>query len=316
MTPDFPRIPWLGYRDPYEELPALTLGTGGFGTRVTADEAHRLVAAALDRGIRSFETAPYYGDGVAIHELGRALRNRWHEAAVAVHVRSAHTTGGLGLTHRVESALSQLGADTLDLLYLEAPNSHPLEVLHGIGRLIREGKVRHWGVSRAVGWDLLQLEKERAGTEVPPPIAEQRHFSMLIQRAAYGLHFPPLARRLHSAVCHVLEGGLLGGRNMDALISSWGGHGSHAYPELLRCRRVLLEAFARVAREEGLTLAEFALVWVANTPDVDSIVLSPSTLEQLASAATVCFRPLHDDAYAKVEEICRAYFGPTEDHRP
>src|SRR5207237_3183025 len=77
-------------RSTVRELGLLGLGTaplGGLYDAVGDDTAHAVVARAWEQGIRYFDTAPYYGSGLAEERLGAALRGRpRHEYVVSTKV--------------------------------------------------------------------------------------------------------------------------------------------------------------------------------------------------------------------------------------
>ena len=72
----------------------LGFGTAGFGARLGERQRQHLLAAALDAGIRHFDTAPLYGDGGAEKSVGRFLRGRRDEVTVAAKVGLSPARGG------------------------------------------------------------------------------------------------------------------------------------------------------------------------------------------------------------------------------
>lgn len=133
------------------QVSGLGLGTAPLGnlyTEVSEREAQDALACALGRGIRYFDTAPYYGHGLAERRLGRALsgvaRERFavstkvgrliesdpaqHDAAVdgfAVHgSRAVFDYSRDGIKRSFEASLERLGLDRIDVLFL-----------HDVGRL-------------------------------------------------------------------------------------------------------------------------------------------------------------------------------------
>ncbi|GAA3784801.1 aldo/keto reductase [Streptomyces phyllanthi] len=159
------------------EVSALAFGAAGIGNlyrEVGEEQAHEAVAAARQRGVRYFDTAPHYGLGLSERRLGAALRE---------HPRSSYTvstkvgrrleptpSGGDDLangfavpaTHRrvwdfsadgvrrgLEASLERLGLDHVDVVYLHDPDDHA-------GQAFQEGypaleKLRSEGVVRAIG---------------------------------------------------------------------------------------------------------------------------------------------------------------------
>jgi aryl-alcohol dehydrogenase-like predicted oxidoreductase len=110
---------------------------------------------ALERGITFFDTSAAYGNGHSEELIGQAMRGRRSRAVIA-------TKAGYEAWDRMpdfspsaivastERSLTRLGTDYLDLLQLHNP---PLDVVmspavsEALGRLVKSGKIRAWGVS-------------------------------------------------------------------------------------------------------------------------------------------------------------------------
>src|SRR3954449_4900847 len=158
----------------------ICLGTATFGVAPTAQDADRVVGAAVDLGINFVDTADVYGNmpvfdrpgapAAADREpaeqiLGRALRGRRDEMVVAT--KSNGVVGldindrGLSRRHiirQVETSLRRLETDYIDLYYAHDPDPDtPLEqTLAAYDDLIRQGKIRYVGLSNHPAWQVTQ----------------------------------------------------------------------------------------------------------------------------------------------------------------
>ena len=140
------------------------LTTIGFGAAPlgdvygTLDErtAVRVVHHAYDRGIRYFDTSPYYGRGLSERRLGAALRGRRSRVFLATkggrQDLAAFDFRAAPLTASLEDSLRRLRTDWVDLFQLHdiefAPRSLILEeALPTLERLRAQGKIRFIGIS-------------------------------------------------------------------------------------------------------------------------------------------------------------------------
>ena len=140
------------------------LGTGSLGNP-PEEQAVATVHRALDRGVRFFDTAPYYGAGEAERRLGRALARVPRDSYVlATKVgRLVTTEGGVrydlsrdAVLRSVEESLGRLGLDRVDILHIHDPDDHPREALDEAFPVLAE--LRAQGVIGAVGAGMNQWE--------------------------------------------------------------------------------------------------------------------------------------------------------------
>lgn len=162
----------------------LGLGTAFLGNlfvAVSDDEAHRVVEAAWDAGIRLYDTAPLYGHGLAERRLGAVLRTKPRDEFVLatkvgrllragappepgqsyVDVPSVNPVFDFsydGVMRSVEESLDRFGLDRIDILHIHDPDAHFEEALMGaypaLARLRREGSIG--GVGAGMNqWEML-----------------------------------------------------------------------------------------------------------------------------------------------------------------
>jgi diketogulonate reductase-like aldo/keto reductase len=146
-----------------EPIPVLGQGTWcmGEGTRPRAEEIHTL-QLGIDLGMTLLDTAEMYGDGVAEQLIGEAIRGRRKEIFLVSKVLPSNATTS-GTIAACERSLRRLGTDYLDLYLLHWRQHIPLEqTVVGFARLLRAGKIRHWGVSN---FDIADMQELMASPE-------------------------------------------------------------------------------------------------------------------------------------------------------
>lgn len=183
-------------------------------TDVTEDDAHLTIGAALDSGIRFFDTAPHYGAGLSESRVGAALRGVPRENftlatkvgrlivdASGEPVRvggSGHATVADlsydGVQRSLEGSLKRLGVDRVDLLYLHDPDPDDVDVaLHGAFAALLD--LRQQGVVSEIGVAMNHCEPlARFSAESDPDVVMVAgRLSLLEPSAISGLL--PVARR-------------------------------------------------------------------------------------------------------------------------
>ena len=87
----------------------------------------RVLQAALDNGLTSFDTAEGYGDGHSEEIVGRALADRRERCVIATKVSRKHLRAP-DVRTAIEGSLRRLATDTIDLYYIHWPNPEiPIE---------------------------------------------------------------------------------------------------------------------------------------------------------------------------------------------
>ena len=154
------------------ELGPLGLGTaplGGLYEAVADDTAHAVVERAWDLGVRYFDTAPYYGSGLAERRLGAAIRDKPREELVVSTKVGRRLLPGAsdwhgayfdfsfdGALRSLAESLERLGLDRVDVALVHDPDNHYDEALAGAFRALEQ--LRDEGVVRGIGIGMNQTE--------------------------------------------------------------------------------------------------------------------------------------------------------------
>jgi aryl-alcohol dehydrogenase-like predicted oxidoreductase len=288
----------------------LILGCGNFGGVGTSPElnglgldeaaARALLAAALARGIRAFDTAHAFGGGASETILGRWLQTLPDEGELRVSTKIGHPHGTLPGRRPLEAAeverqlsisLVRLKRERVDTLYLHEPDRATpwRETLEALEAALLRGQFSWWGLSN-VG---LVDAREAIGL-ASPRLRErlrsvQNEFHYLETSDTTAL-LPYLRARGISYVAYgPLAGGLLSGRHRHGVAPEAGSRLALRPQPYLRF--LGSDAFARIEelRSSGETMPRAALRFVLGT--ADQAVIGPRTVEQLWSLLPAENRP-------------------------
>ncbi|MDH6280529.1 aldo/keto reductase [Prescottella agglutinans] len=260
-----------------------TIGLGGMALShvygpTDPEEAVRTLHHAIDVGVTFVDTADVYGTprpgtvgpaGTNEELVGQVLRTRRGEVQLAT---KFGITGVIGEDHggtptrgdrdyvrsACEASLRRLGTDVIDLYYMHRREiGRPIEETVGaMAELVREGKVRHLGLSEVTGDEL------RAAAAVHPITAVQSEWSLwsrdverqvvpaAIEVGAGFVPYSPLGR-----------GFLTGTLTREAVTGSIL-QGQHRFDEHFDANQVVVEHVRAVAAEVGATPAQVALAWL------------------------------------------------------
>lgn len=148
------------------EVSALGLGcmgmSSGYGPPKNTGEMIKLIHQATDIGVTFFDTAEVYGPFVNETLLGEALEGKREKIVIAtkfgfdIDFETGERLGGCNskpdhIKAVVDASLKRLKTDTIDLLYQHRvdPNVPIEDVAGAVSELIKEGKVKHFGLSEA-----------------------------------------------------------------------------------------------------------------------------------------------------------------------
>ncbi|MCK5119954.1 MAG: aldo/keto reductase [Candidatus Latescibacteria bacterium] len=281
------------------------MGTMTFGTPVAEADAIRMVHWALDHGINFIDSANIYEGyarvlgspgGVAESIIGKALKGRRDQAVLATKVGMRvgeapedEGTSPAALRKHLELSLDRLATDVIDLYYLHKPDPEtPLvETLGALDQVIREGKVRYYGVSNYSARELSDLLTVADADGLPRPVLCQPPLSLLRQDVLSDLL--PLCEREHIAVTpyQILQSGLLTGkyrRGESLPEDSRKGEQSGWVWELTDALFDRLDEIEAQSRKAGLTMTQHAIRWVLAQPAVVAAIVGVKRTEQLEEA--------------------------------
>jgi aryl-alcohol dehydrogenase-like predicted oxidoreductase len=256
------------------EVSALGLGcmgmSYGYGPAADRNEMISLIRAAVERGVTFFDTAEAYGPFANEELVGEALAPVRDQVVIATKFGFAFGPKGeqTGVDSRpehirevAESSLKRLKVEAIDLFYQHRvdPNVPIEDVAGAVKDLIREGKVKHFGLSEA------GVQTIRRAHAVQPVTALQSEYSLWWRRPEeqvmptleeLGIGFVPFSP---------LGKGFLTGK-IDEKTTFDKSDFRNIVPrftaEARKANQAVVELLARIAKQKKATPAQIALAWL------------------------------------------------------
>lgn len=256
------------------EVSALGLGcmglSHGYGPATDKQKAISLIRAAVDRGATFFDTAEVYGPFLNEEVVGEALAPVRDKVVIAT--KFGFTFGDDGkqqilnsrpehIRWAVEGSLKRLRIETIDLLYQHRvdPDVQIEDVAGTVKELIREGKVKHFGLSEA------GVKTIRRAHAVQPVTALQSEYSLwwrepeseilpTLEELGIGfVPFSPLGRGFLTGA--ISANTTFGSDDFRSIVPRF----SH---EALEANQALVVLLGQIAKDKGATPAQMALAWL------------------------------------------------------
>ncbi len=297
----------------------LCLGTMTFGAETDRAGSFAQLDAFVEAGGTFIDTADVYSRGASEQLVGDWLGERADvrdRLVLATKARfpMSDSPNGAGLSRRhlhdaLNASLGRLGVESIDLYQLHAwdPLTPIDEYLRFIDDAVRAGKVHYFGLSNFLGWQLTAVAERASSGGWTVPVSLQPQYNLLTRSieleivpacAQYGLGLMPWSP---------LAGGWLTGkyrRNAAPTGSSRLGENPARGMEAYDRRNTeatwrVLDVLRQVAEQSGLTMAQAALAWVADRPQVTAPIVGARTVEQLQGSLAIAEVHL-DEAAARL----------------
>ncbi len=276
----------------------LILGAAEFGWNVDLESSHEILDAYTELGGNAVHTADSFSGGRSEHIVGQWLHSRGvrDDIVLAVRIGGHPDNPGLGsvnLVRAVESSLTRLRTDRIDVLYLDAvadPKTPLEDTLATAEWLVESGKVRALG---AVGYTAAQLVEARilasAGfpritvLDVPFNVLRRQDFDadLRLVAGAQGMAVTP---------SHALEHGFLAGRQRTRTRTVLSVRGAQIAANMNRRGSRTLRAMDAVGTDLGVPDAAVAVAWLLAQKLVTAPIVNafaPQHVDELAQGVGV-----------------------------
>ena len=273
------------------------------------DDAIALIHRALDLGITLLDTADVYGDSE--RQVGKAIKGRREKVVLATKFGFLQGDGGgkrpidgspAYVRKACDASLERLDVDSIDLYYLHRVDaSVPIEETVGaMAKLVRQGKVRHLGLSEP------SVDSLRRAYKIHPIVAVQSEYSLFTRDPEDEL-LPTLDELGVALVAYSPLGrGFLAGRFRkleDLAPDDWRRNNPRFQGENFAKNVALVDHLKDLAEQRGHTPAQLALAWLLSRRDDIVPIPGTSSVKRLEENAAAVDIEMSRADLERIEEI-------------
>lgn len=296
------------------------MGCMGFGDPTrgqhswTLDDEHsrEIIKHGLELGINFFDTAIGYQSGTSEQYLGRALKDFAKRDDVVVATKflprtpeeiEAGVTGQQHIENMLNKSLENLGMDHVDLyIYHMWDHQTPIyDILDGLNRMVKAGKIRYIGISNCFAWQLAKANALAEKEGFAKFVSIQGHYNLIFREEEREM--VPFCREDNIALTpySALAGGRLSkhrGETSKRLTED--SYAKLKYEDTESQDQVIIDRVAEIAEKRGVTMTEVSLAWLLTK--VTSPVVGATKFHHVEGAAKAVDLELTDDEIAYLEE--------------
>ena len=276
------------------KVSALCLGAMMFGDQTGRVEAANILAYGSANGVNFVDTADVYTKGASEEMLGALLqgqRNDWVIASKLGNKMSDRVNESLysrvWMVRALEDSLRRLRTGHIDIYYLHLDHAglNLEEPLRALADMVRDGKIRYWGLSNFRGWRIAETVRVAEQLGLPAPVVCQPYYNLLNRMPEveilpachhYGIgvaSYSPIAR------------GVLTGKYAPGAPAAEGTRAGRADKRIMETEfrpesLAIAQTLAAHAQSRGVTLAQFATAWVLANRILSAVIAGPRTLAQ------------------------------------
>ncbi len=281
-------------------LGAMTFGEDwGWGS--SEDTARAIFDAYADKGGNFIDTADGYTNGRSEEFVGKFVNAKKLRDQMIIATKftfcaqpgnpNAGGNGRKNIYRALEGSLKRLNTDYIDLYWLHAWDMvTPVEeVLLTLNDLVKEGKIRYFGLSDVPAWYLAKMQTIAELKAMHKLVALQVEYSLL-ERTIENEHISA-CKELGVGICpwSPLASGMLTGKYKRDKLESGNGRmskmkdtGNPSFEKLFTERNwKIVDKLMALSKEIGRTPAQIALNWVASSPGITSTIIGATKLPQL-----------------------------------
>ncbi|CAL2089559.1 aldo/keto reductase [Tenacibaculum sp. 190524A05c] len=329
----------------------ICLGTMTWGNQNTEAEGFEQMDYALEQGVNFFDTAELYSVPATPETYGATEKiiGNWFKktgnrdkvvlaskiaggGAYTAHIRSGGLTGQ-NIIEAVEGSLKRLQTDYIDLYQLHWPNrgvncfgvrDYPyktstkeaedhIEILETLQELIKQGKIKHVGLSNETPWGTMKYLQAAEQKGLPRMATIQNSYSLIHRGYEYGMSEVSMRENIGLLAYSPLAQGVLSGKYLDGgqpkgargtlfprFIARYMGDGSQ---EAVR-------AYLAIAEKHGLTLSELSLAYINQLPFVTSNIIGATKMDQLKENIGSINIDLSEEILEEIEAVHAARPNP------
>lgn len=291
------------------------------GRTLDDDTTDRIVKRAFELGVNFFDTADVYNAGEAEKSLAKAVKGLpRHRLVVATKCFFPFSEDpndrGLSRKHIVESvdaSLKRLQVDYIDLYQFHRfdPETPLEETVRAIDDVVRAGKVVYWGVSMWPAASIADVCHVAKDWRCTLPISNQPVYNMLQPDIEKSVIPTSVDKGVGQVVFSPLAQGVLTGKYVPGETPKSGTRGADPKSNMFMGTHLTDDVLKRVqklvplAKDCGCSLAQLALAWCLRQPNVASVIVGATTLDQIEDNVGASGLSVPPEVWETVEDVLR-----------
>lgn len=281
----------------------ICMGCMGFGDPTngqhswTLDEEHsrEIIRRGLELGVNFFDTAIGYQSGTSEQYVGRAIRDFAKREDVVLATKflprtqeeiAAGVTGQQHIQNMIDTSLRNLGMDYVDLyIYHIWDYETPLyDIMDGLNRLVKAGKVRYIGISNCFAYQLAKANALAEKEGFAKFVSIQGHYNLIFREEEREMAKLCAEDNIAMTPYSALAGGRLSkrpGETSKRLETD--SYAKFKYDATAKQDAVIINRVAELAENKGVSMTQISLAWLLTK--VTSPVVGATKLHHIEGAA-------------------------------
>ncbi len=281
----------------------ICMGCMGFGDPSngqhswTLDEEHsrKIIRRGLELGVNFFDTAIAYQSGTSEQYVGRAIRDFAKREDVVLATKflprtqeeiAAGVTGQQHIQNMIDTSLRNLGMDYVDLyIYHMWDYETPLyDIMDGLNRLVKAGKVRYIGISNCFAYQLAKANALAEKEGFAKFVSVQGHYNLIFREEEREMAKLCAEDNIAMTPYSALAGGRLSkrpGETSKRLETD--SYAKLKYDATAKQDAVIINRVAELAENKGVSMTQISLAWLL--AKVTSPVVGATKLHHIEGAA-------------------------------
>jgi aryl-alcohol dehydrogenase-like predicted oxidoreductase len=321
----------------------ICLGTMTFGEQNTEQEAHQQLDFAIERGVNFIDTAEMYPVPGRKETQGKTEQfiGSWiakgNRDKIILATKIAGPSRGLhyirenlgfskkAILEAIENSLTRLKTDYIDLYQLHWPERKTncfgvrnylygeneqwkenfYNVVVTLNNLIKEGKIRHYGISNETPYGTLRYLEEAKCNDLTQPITIQNPYNLLNRTFEIGNAEISIKKNIGLLAYSPLAFGILSGKFLDG--KKHPNSRIELFPQMARYNnpqvKNVIKKYAEIAKKHNLSLTQLSLAFVNQQPFVVSNIIGATSIKQLEENINSINITLSNKVINEIEDV-------------